>query len=134
MEMCQRNEWTDVQTYEDTDISATKGRPRQQYNRLMRDVQAGLITRIVVFHLSRLWRNRRERAEGIEILRRRGVSVICAKGPTIDMSTAYGRGMAAMLGEVDTMEVELKSERQQLANAAILKAGKPHPGGPRAFG
>jgi len=59
---------------------------------------------IIVFQTSRLWRNRRERAEGIEILRRAGVSVAAVKGPSLDLSSAYGRGMAGLLGEFDTME------------------------------
>ncbi|MGH3281733.1 MAG: recombinase family protein, partial [Trebonia sp.] len=80
---------------------------------------------ILVFHTSRLWRNRRERAEGIEILRKAGISVEATKGPSLDMSTAYGRGMAALLGEFDTMESEIKSERQVLAAQARAKAGKP---------
>ena len=41
--------------------------------------------------------------------------MIATKGPSLDMSTAYGRGMAGLLGEFDTMEAEVKAERQQLA-------------------
>lgn len=80
---------------------------------------------IIVFQTSRLWRNRRERAEGIEILRRAGVSVAAVKGPSLDLSSAYGRGMAGLLGEFDTMETEVKSERQQLAALQRAENGKP---------
>ena len=62
-----------------------------------------------------------------------GVSVIATKGPSLDMSTAYGRAMAGLLGEFDTMEVEVKAERQQLAYAAQRDAGIRH-GGPPPFG
>ena len=75
----------------------------------------------------------RERAEGIEILRKAGVSLIATKGPSLDMSTAYGRAMAGLLGEFDTLEVEVKGKRQQLAYAAQRDAGIRH-GGPRHFG
>src|SRR5690349_16698750 len=78
--LCDRSEWAERGEYVDNDLSATSGGPRPEYDRLLSDVQAGRIKRIVVFHLSRLWRNRRERAEGIEILRRHSVSVICVKG------------------------------------------------------
>lgn len=132
-EYSDRSGWTDRREYVDNDLSATKG-PRPDYDRLMADVRGGLVDRIVVFHLARLWRNRRERAEGIEILQLHRVMLACVKGPTIDFSTAYGRGMAAMLGEVDTMEVEIKSERQILANEQAAVAGLPHRGGPRPFG
>ena len=112
-------------TYSDNDISATYGAPRPGYTAMMEAAARGEFDVILVFHTSRLWRNRKERAEGIEILRKAGVSVEATKGPSLDMSTAYGRGMAAMLGEFDTMESEIKSERQVLAAQARAKAGKP---------
>lgn len=132
-DVCDRAGWTHV-AYVDNDLSATKGKHRPGYARLVEDIKAGTIKRIVVFHLSRLWRNRVERAQGIEIMRRYGVSVHCAKGPSLDMSSAYGRGMTAMLGEMDTLEVELKAERHELAELERAKAGLPHAGGPRAWG
>lgn len=131
--LCDANEWGDRREYIDNDASATKG-PRPDYERLMADVIADLIKRIVVFHLSRFWRNRKERAEGIEILRKHRVVLVCVEGPTIDCTTAYGRGMAAMLGEVDTLEVDLKGERQYLANEQRAEAGLPHAGAHRPFG
>ena len=94
----------------------------------------GEIDVILVFQTSRFWRNRRERAEGIEILRRAGVSIVATKGPSLDMSTAYGRAMAGLLGEFDTMESEVKSERQQLANREAAIAGKARTAQPRPFG
>ena len=112
-------------TYSDNDISATYGAPRPGYTAMMEAAARGEFDVILVFHTSRLWRNRKERAEGIEILRKAGISVEATKGPSLDMSTAYGRGMAALLGEFDTMESEIKSERQVLAAQARAKAGRP---------
>jgi site-specific DNA recombinase len=112
-------------TYSDNDISATYGDYRPGYAAMMAAAARGEFDVILVFHTSRLWRNRKERAEGIEILRKAGVSVEAVKGPSLDMSTAYGRGMAGLLGEFDTMETEIKSERQVLAGKSRAKAGKP---------
>ncbi|MEU9456897.1 recombinase family protein [Streptomyces sp. NPDC048277] len=42
----------------------------------MAAVQRGEVDVIIVYMLGRLWRNRRERAEGMEILRKHGVSVL----------------------------------------------------------
>jgi site-specific DNA recombinase len=120
--------------YTDNDISAYKGRHRPGYERLMRDAASGRFTVIVVFHTSRLWRNRKERAEGIDILKAAGVSVLAVRGPSLDMSTAYGRAMAGLLGEFDTMESEVKSERSQLASMARAREGKRQMGSPRPFG
>lgn len=132
--LCDTNGWDSRREYVDNDASATKGGGRPDYERLMADVVAGTVKRIVVFHLSRFWRNRKERAEGIEILRKHRVVLVCVEGPTIDCTTAYGRGMAAMLGEVDTLEVDLKGERQSLANEQRAEAGLPHAGAHRPFG
>lgn len=124
---------SDEHTYSDNDISATYGKHRPGYTALMEAAARGEFDVIIVFHTSRLWRNRKERAEGIEILKNAGISVLAVKGPSLDMSTAYGRGMAGLLGEFDTMESEIKSERQQLAHQARARAGHP-PKGPRLTG
>ena len=118
----------------DNDISALTGKHRPGYERIMAAAARGEIDVILVFQTSRFWRNRRERAEGIEILRKAGVSLIATKGPSLDMGTAYGRAMAGLLGEFDTMESEVKSERQQLANLEAATAGKARKGSPRPFG
>ena len=123
-----------VRTESDNDISATNGRSRPGYKSLMAAAARGEFDVIIVFQTSRLWRNRRERAEGIEILRNAGVSVVATKGPSLDMSTAYGRAMAGLLGEFDTMEAEVKSERQQLAEQSAARAGIRRKAGPRALG
>jgi site-specific DNA recombinase len=127
-----RRGWT-TREFSDNDISATHGRFRPGYAALMAAAKAGEIDCIIVFHTSRLWRNRRERAEGIEILKEARVSVVPVKGPELDMTTAYGRGMAGMIGEFDTMEVEVKSERQRREALQRAQSGRPN-GGRRAFG
>jgi DNA invertase Pin-like site-specific DNA recombinase len=118
----------------DNDISALTGKHRPGYERIMAAAARGEIDVILVFQTSRFWRNRRERAEGIEILRRAGVSIVATKGPSLDMSTAYGRAMAGLLGEFDTMESEVKSERQQLANREAAIAGNVRRAMPLPFG
>jgi site-specific DNA recombinase len=118
-----RRDITVTATYTDNDISATYGKLRPGYRAMMEAAARGEFNVILVFHTSRLWRNRKERAEGIEILRKAGISVEATKGPSLDMSTAYGRGLAGLLGEFDTMETEVKSERQVLAAKARAQAG-----------
>ena len=118
----------------DNDISALTGKHRPGYEEVMAAAQRGEIDVIIVFQLSRFWRNRVERANGIKILQKAGVSIIATRGPSLDMSTAYGRAMADVLGAFDTMESEVKSERQQLANEAEAKAGRPRTASPRPFG
>src|SRR5262245_26682088 len=51
-------------TFSDNDISATYGTPRPGYTAMMEAAARGEFDVILVFHTSRLWRNRKERAEG----------------------------------------------------------------------
>lgn len=118
----------------DNDISAFTGVHRPGYERLIKAIKRGDVSTVMVFQTSRLWRNRRERADGIEIMKARSVAVLAARGPSLDMSTAYGRGMAGLLGEFDTMESEVKSERQTHANEQAAKRGQRRKGTPRPFG
>ncbi|WP_326564706.1 recombinase family protein [Micromonospora peucetia] len=125
--------WAVAGRYTDNDISAHSGSHRPGYEDLMRDVASGKYGAIIVWHTSRLWRNRRERADGIELLRAHRVSVISVKGPELDLSHAYGRMVAGILGEFDTTESEIKSERVSRAALRRAEQGLNH-GGTRAFG
>lgn len=119
--------------FSDNDKSATHGKHRPDYERLMEAVKRGEVDVIIVYMLGRLWRNRKERADGIEILRTHGVSVLCVKGPELDLTTAAGRLLAGLLGEVDTFEVEQMSEREQREMRQRVERGQV-PTGPRCFG
>jgi DNA invertase Pin-like site-specific DNA recombinase len=118
----------------DDDISALHGAQRPGYDEVMRAAEDGRITHIVATEQSRLWRNRRERAEGIERLARAKVGIILVRGSDIDMTSAQGRAMAGLLGEFDTMESEIKSERVRAKVAELVATGAIGNGGPRPFG
>jgi site-specific DNA recombinase len=122
--------WLVTAVYVDNDLSAFSGVRRPDYEAMMAAAARGEFDVIVCFQTSRVWRSRSERAAGIRILQRAGVSVIATKGPSLDMTTAYGRAMAGLLGEFDTMEVEVKSERQQVAYQAQRDKGIRHSGPP----
>lgn len=123
-----------VGVFVDNDISATRGAPRPKYRDLMDAVDRGELDVIVVWQLSRLWRNRRERADGLERLSAAHVSIVAVKGQDLDLSTASGRTFAAILGEFDTMESEVKSERMVRQQRQAAEAGKVSSGGSRPFG
>lgn len=123
-----------AQVFTDNDISATHGTTRPGYKDMLSGIKSGDADTIVIYHLSRLWRNRGERATGIELLKTHHVTILAAKGPDLDLSTAYGRAMAGLLGEFDTMESEVKSERIKTTLAAKADQGRPHGGTPRPFG
>ncbi len=117
----------------DNDLSATKGGPRPDYAELLAAIHRGEVDVVLVYALGRLWRNRAERAAGIEIFRKHGVSVLCVKGPQLDLTTAAGRMLAGVLGEFDTFEVEQMSERESRKMLQNVQQGKP-PTGRRCYG
>ena len=122
-----------VHRFTDNDRSATHGGPRPDYDELLKAVKAGEVDVVLVYMLGRLWRNRAERAVGMEVFRQHGVSVLCAKGPQLDLSTAAGRMLAGVLGEFDTFEVEQMSEREQRKIRQNVEQGLP-PSGQRCYG
>lgn len=117
----------------DNDKSATYAGPRPDYAELLAAVERGEVDCVLVYAMGRLWRNRAERAAGIEIFREHGVSVLCVKGPQLDLTTAAGRMLAGVLGEFDTFEVEQLSEREKRKMLQNVEQGKP-PSGRRCFG
>jgi DNA invertase Pin-like site-specific DNA recombinase len=115
-----------VEEVSDNDLSALTGRHRPGYERVLDLVRSGAIGYVIVWQTSRLLRNRRERAAAIELFGRQRVGILTVKGQDLDLSTAYGRGMAGLLGEFDTMESEVKSERVAAEAADRARHGRPN--------
>lgn len=124
--------WEVVETYTDNDVSAYSGARRPGYQSLMAAVEAGEVDRIVVYMTSRLWRSRKERAGAMETLERLRVGVAAVSGPELDFTTASGRMVAGILGEFDTAESAIKSER--VARAAEQRAQQGRPSGGLGYG
>lgn len=117
--------WTVVAECHDNDISALRGAHRPGYQEVIRLVNEGAVDRVVAWQTSRLFRNRIERARAIEDFARAKVTINAVKGPEFDLTTAYGRGQFGLLGEFDTMESEVKSERVLAANLDRMARGLP---------
>jgi DNA invertase Pin-like site-specific DNA recombinase len=124
--------WEVVAEKTDNDISALTGAYRPGYEDVLHLVRAGEVRYVVVWQSSRLLRNRRERAEAIELFGRQRVGIIAVKGISFDLSTAYGRGQAGLMGEFDTMESEVKAER--VAATAADRARRGAPSGSLGYG
>lgn len=124
--------WETVGEFTDNDVSAFTGARRPGYAALMESVAAGQVDRIVVYMTSRLWRSRKERAAAIETLAAHRVGVAAVSGPELDLSNASGRMIAGILGEFDTAESAIKSER--VARAAEQRAAEGRPSGDLGYG
>ena len=132
--LCAARGWAVAGVYADNNISAANGAHRPGYADLLAAVERGDGNVIIVYHLSRLWRNRRERAEGIETLKARRVSIVSVKGPDFDLCSAYGQAMADLLGAFDTMESSVKAERMRSKIEQSALAGGQMAGGIRPYG
>lgn len=108
------------------------GRPmdRPGFDRLMADVEAGKVSRIVVWRLDRLGRPARELTALLEELMRRGVNLISLKDG-LDLATLAGRLMTNVLASVAAYESEARAERIVAGQAAAREAGKTWGGSPK---
>lgn len=121
LDLSERRGWDVVGVFTDNDIQVLRpGAARPDFDRMMAAIARGEVTRIVAYGLARLVRNRRERAELIEFLARHRVSITLVKGGEIDLTSAAGRAVMGLLGEMDTMESEIKAER--VARASLERA------------
>ena len=116
--MCQRKNWIVADQYVDNDESASpehrNGKPRPGLTRMLADVRAGKIDRIVCWHADRLYRHPRELEDIIDICTAHKVGLVTVNGE-LDLSNDTGRTVARILGAVARGEVERKSARQKLA-------------------
>lgn len=124
-------EWTD------NDLSAHSGEERPGYDQLMAAAIAAAAepgVRVIVgaYHPSRLWRRRVERAQAIEDLRQAKAFVGFESGGYFNMAKASDRSQLANLGESDTAESEVKSER--VMRAARERAEEGRANGPVGYG
>lgn len=108
----------------ENDISASKGLHRSGYDEVWRLVTTGQVDHVVAWQTSRLVRSRADRAKVIDTFGKHNVDIIAFKGPSLELRTAYGRGMADLMTSFDTMEGEVKAERVSAAIADLARRGK----------
>lgn len=108
----------------ENDVTASKGLHRPGYEQVWELVRAEEIDHVLAWQSSRLMRSRRDRAEVINTFGKHNVDIIAVKGPSLDLRSAYGRGMADMMTSFDTMEGEVKAERVSAAIADLARRGK----------
>ncbi|MCV7057275.1 recombinase family protein [Mycolicibacterium gilvum] len=114
-----------VAEHSDNDISAFRGKQRPAYQKVLQLAREHKIDRVIVYHLTRMTRNRRERAEFIDAFHSCKVNVSEAQGGDYDLSTAAGRTWVDIQGALATWESEIKSERITASAARRARAGRP---------
>ena len=125
--------WSVVDVYEDNDVSGKGHKKRPAFERLLKDVESGLIDVVVAQEWPRLERNRADGVRIIEAAQRHHVLLTFAKGSDIDCTTAAGRLSADMFSAIARNEIEVKAERQSRAQRQRAEQGRP-PKGVRPVG
>jgi DNA invertase Pin-like site-specific DNA recombinase len=115
--------WVVVETITDNDMSASTGKPRPGYQRLLGLMRSRSVDAIVVWHVDRLTRRLVDLEEVITICESTGVRLATVTGD-IDLGTDTGRMLARILASVARGEVERKGVRQRRANEQRASAGR----------
>jgi DNA invertase Pin-like site-specific DNA recombinase len=96
---------------------------RPGMDRLMADIEAGKVGRVVVWRLDRLGRTASGLTRLFDDLTARKVGLLSLR-ESLDLETPAGRLMACVLASVSCYEGEVRRERQQAGIAAARASGK----------
>jgi len=134
--LAERRRWPIADLYIDNDRSAYSGKPRPEYERLMRDIGNGVIDAVVVWDLDRLHRSPRELEDFFAVCdsARPRLAELASVTGEVDLSTHAGRLHARMMGSVARYESDQKSHRIRRKHEELAQAGKLSGGGDRPFG
>lgn len=126
--------WVVADLYVDDDISASSGKRRPEYERLLGDLRSGRTDGVVVWHLDRLHRQPRELEAFLDLCDGASIETLGCVTGDIDLGSHVGRLMARMLGSVAKYETDHNRERIQRKHDELADAGMPSGGGSRPFG
>lgn len=132
-ELIDRLTWTVVDTYVDNDVSASSGKRRPEYQRLLRDLAEGRGDAVVAWHPDRLHRSPRELEEFIDVVERTQAAIATVRAGDLDLSTPSGRAVARTLGAWARYEVDAKADRTRSKMDELAAAGA-FSGGSRPYG
>lgn len=122
-ELAQRNGWEVAEIYQDNDKSATSGKARPEWNRLLSDLTAGRHDVLVCWHTDRLYRRLRDLVNLVDVAEKRALRIATVRSSDLDLSTPAGRMIASLLGSVASYETEQKAARQIAANRQRAQHG-----------
>lgn len=112
-----------LDTIVDNDVSASSGKPRAGYGRLLDLIRAGRVDTVVAYHIDRLLRSLLEMEHLIPLAEEHGVMIVTVAGD-VDLSTDAGRLVGRILASVAKGEVERKGKRQKDAAVQAAQMGK----------
>jgi site-specific DNA recombinase len=125
--------WQVVERYVDSDISAYSGKRRPEYERMLEEIEAGVVEAVIVYHSDRLHRHPRELEDFIDLCQRHKTRLATVTGET-DLATHDGQLIARIQGAVARKESDDKSRRIRRKHEELAQAGRVSGGGTRPFG
>jgi len=131
IDLCRREAGTEYRVYQDKGFSG-KNTNRPAFQRLIEDVEKGLVQKIVVYRLDRFSRSIADFGRLWEILKKHGVEFVSIN-ETFDTSTPMGRAMLNIIMVFAQLERETTAERVRDNYYQRAKLGS-WPGGPAPYG
>ncbi|GAA3211152.1 recombinase family protein [Microbacterium terregens] len=116
---------TVVEELIDNDLSATSGKRRPSFERVLELIRSDLIDTVVIWHTDRLYRLPRDLEPLIELADTRPLRFLTVTASEIDLNTSSGRMVARILAAASAAEVEHKVERQRSASDQRASRGTP---------
>ncbi|WP_073698451.1 recombinase family protein [Mycobacterium sp. ST-F2] len=125
--LCEIKGWTPAGYYVDNDRSASNGKDRPQWDRLLADLKAGKVDAIAVWDQDRGWRMMADLERLRESLAALGRPVLLASTNQgeIDLSSPTGVMMAQVKTAVSEHEIAMMRVRMQRAAKQRAQQGRP---------
>ncbi len=122
---CLARGWLAAELFEDNDTSASTGKPRPGYERMLAAVEAGNIDAVVTWHNDRLHRSPKELEAFIALVERSRLLLAVVTGGDYDLTTPDGRLSARIVGAVARKESEDRSRRVRRKHLELAEQGRP---------
>jgi len=121
-EVCERNDWTVVEEYNET-VSGTKGEnDRDELKRMLIDASRKKFDKVVVWSVDRLGRNMKHLVSVLTQLKDLEIDIYSYK-QGIDTSTTMGQSFFYMVGIFSELENNMRRERQIIGIKRALENG-----------
>lgn len=122
-ELCRSKGWN-PREFVDNDVSASTGKKRPAYQKMLAAIESGEVGAVVAWDLDRLHRRPVELEAFIDLADRHRLALATVSGD-VDLSTPQGRLVARLKGSVAKHEMEHKSARQTRAMQQLAESGRP---------
>ena len=121
-EVCERNDWTVVEEYNET-VSGTKGQSdREELKRMMIDASRKKFCKVAVWSVDRIGRDMKHLVSVLSQMKDLNVDLYSYK-QGIDTSTTMGSSFFYMVGIFAELENNMRRERQIVGIKRALKDG-----------